>query len=184
MKWTAVGVAVLALVAAWLWWMGAGDSSGCPRTLVRSAPATIEEASELIAACSAEEVRRQLETASLPDVVAFRSPELPPAAWLASTSPLHRQLTGLGFEYPDDMSFAVLSAAWHRTRGWPFDAKATADCLRAWNRKMRLWIQSVPPGSQIPAPEFNCASAEEIEKGRPLWPPGAAPGPGESPGGR
>jgi len=170
MKWTAVGVAVLALVAAWLWWTGAGDSSPCPRTLVRAAPATIENASELIAACGPGDVRRRLGTASLPDVVAYRSPELPPAAWLAPTSPLHRQLTALGFEHPDDMSFAVLSAAWHRTRGQPFDARALAACLQAWNRKMRLWVESVPPGSQIPAPEFTCASAEEIEKGRPLWP--------------
>jgi hypothetical protein len=102
--------------------------------------------------------------------MSYRSPALPPAAWLAPDSPLRRQLTGLGFEYPDDMSFAVLSAAWHRTRGLRFDAKATGDCLRAWNRKMRLWVESVPPGSPVPAPEFGCATAEEIDKGRHLWP--------------
>mgnify|MGYP001581904316 CR=1 FL=1 len=170
MKWTAGGVTILALLAAWIWWSGAADPSGCPRPLGRSAPPTIDDASQLIAACSPEEVRVRLRSASLPDVVDYRGPELPPSAWLAPQSPLYRHLTGLGFEYPDDMSFAVLSAAWHRTRGLPFDARALAACLQAWNRKMRLWIESVPPGSQIPAPEFTCASAEEIEKGRPLWP--------------
>jgi hypothetical protein len=64
----------------------------------------------------------------------------------------------------------VLSAAWHHTRGLRFDAKATADCLRAWNRTMQLWVKSVPPESPVPAPEFGCTTPEEIDKGRHLWP--------------
>jgi len=166
-----VGVAaLLALGAARTWWWGPGSASGCPRALAVSAPATIEDAARLIALCGAEDVRRRLQSASLPDVMSHRSPDLPPAVWFARASPLHRALSGIGFEHADDMSFAVLSAAWHRGRGLPFDAATVAACLRAWNLKMRLWIESVPPGSQIPAPEFNCASADEIEKGRPLWP--------------
>lgn len=167
---TAVGVVILVLAGARMWWVGTADSSGCPRRLARSAPSTIDDASRLIAACSTGDVRLRLGTTSLPDVLSHRTSELPPAAWFAPQSPLHRHLSELGFEHPDDMSFAVLSAAWHRTRGLPFDTNTTADCLRAWNRKMRLWVESVPPGSQIPAPEFGCATAEEIEKGRPLWP--------------
>jgi hypothetical protein len=169
---TAAGAAILVLVAAWIWWSGAADPSGCPRTLSRSAPPTIDDASQMIAVCGPEDVRVRLLSASLPDVVNYRSPELPPSAWLAPQSPLYRHLTELGFQYPDDMSFAVLSAAWHRTRGLPFDARALAACLQAWNRKMQLWIESVPPGSQIPAPEFGCATPEEIDKGRHLWPKG------------
>jgi hypothetical protein len=169
-RWAALGVAVLVLAGVSIWWSRAADSSGCPRVLGRSRPATVDDAAELIAACGPADVRLRLQTASLPDVVRYRSAALPPAAWLAADSPLYRELTGLGFDYPDDMSFAVLSAAWHRARGLAFDANATGECLRAWNRKMRQWVASVPPGSPVPAPEFGCASAEEIDKGRPLWP--------------
>jgi len=102
--------------------------------------------------------------------VSYRSRDVPPAAWLAPTSALYRQMSALGFEYPDDMSFAVLSSAWHRTRGLPFDARMLAECLQAWNRKMRQWVDSVAPGSSVPAPEFGCDSPEAIEKGRHLWP--------------
>jgi len=168
-RWAAVGVAVVALTGAWFWWSRGTDASGCPRMFGRARPATVDEASQLIAVCGPEEVRIRLRTASLPDLVGYRSAQLPPAAWLAPDSALHRQLTGLGFEYPDDMSFAVLSAAWHRARGLSFEAKATADCLRAWNRKMRQWVDTVPPGSSVPAPEFGCMTPEEIEKGRHLW---------------
>jgi hypothetical protein len=35
---------------------------------------------------------------------------------------------------------------------------------------MRLWVESVAPGSTVPAPEFSCDTPEAIEKGRPLWP--------------
>jgi hypothetical protein len=166
----AVGVAVLVIAGAWIWWSRSPDSAGCPRALARSMPETVDEASALIASCGPEEVRLRLQTASLPDVVSRRSAESPPAAWLAQDSPLYRHLAALGFEYPDDMSFAVLSAAWHHARGLPFDAKATGECLRAWNRKMRQWVESVPPGSSVPAPEFGCGTIEEIDKGRPLWP--------------
>ena len=170
MRRIAIGVGTVALVAVWLWWSAASDSSGCPVTLARAVPSTVDDASSLIAACSAEEIRARLRGAPLLDLMSHRSPALPPAAWLAPDSPLRRHLIGLGFEYPDDMSFAVLSAAWHHARGQPFDVKATGECLRAWNRKMRQWVESVPPGSPVPAPEFGCASPEEIEKGRPLWP--------------
>jgi len=167
---TAVGMTVLGTVAVQFWGTGAVDPAGCPPVLARATPSTLDEAAGLIAACSAPTVQARLRGAPLLDLVSFRNRDVPPAAWLASASPLSRQLAGLGFEYPDDMSFAVLSAAWHRSRGLPFDAKATADCLRAWNIKMQQWVQSVAPGSTVPAPEFGCASAEEIEKGRPLWP--------------
>ena len=167
---TAVGLVVLAIAGTRIWWIRAATPSPCPPTLARSTPSTLDEASSLIATCSAEDVRARLSGAPLPDLVGYRSRELPPAAWLASTSPLYRQLSGLGFEYPDDMSFAVLSSAWHRTRGLPFDAKGMADCLRAWNLKMRQWVESVAPGSTVPAPEFGCATPEEIEEGRHLWP--------------
>jgi len=166
----AVGLVILALAVAGIRWRSAADSSGCPRTLARAAPETLDEASQLVAACSPADARARLRGAPLVDLVRARGPELPPAAWLAPASLLYRQLSALGLEYPDDMSFVVLSAAWHRTRGLPFDADVTADCLRAWNRKMRLWVETVPPGSPVPAPEFGCASAEEIEKGRHLWP--------------
>lgn len=170
MRWIAIGVGTAALVAVWLWWGVPSDPSGCPRTLAHAAPSTVDEASSLIGACSAEDIRARLRGAPLLDLMSYRSPALPPAAWVAPDSSLHRHLTDLGFEYPDDMSFAVLSAAWHHTRGLSFDVKATADCLRAWNTKMRLWVESVPAGSTVPAPEFGCASAGEIEKGRALWP--------------
>lgn len=166
----AVGMTALAAVAVQLWTIRTANPSGCPRALVRAAPSTLEDASRLISVCSGDDVQTRLRAATLADVVSYRSKELPPAAWLARDSPLHRHLSALGFECADDMSFAVLSAAWHRARGLTFDATATADCLRAWNRKMRLWVESVPPGSPVPAPEFGCASLEEIEKGRHLWP--------------
>jgi hypothetical protein len=169
-RWIAIGVGTVALVAVWFWWSAASDSSGCPVTLARAVPSTVDDASSLIAACSADDVRARLYGGPLLDLMSSRSPALPPAAWLAPDSPLHRHLTDLGFEYPDDMSFAVLSAAWHDARGLPFDPKSTADCLRAWNRKMRQWVDSVPPGSPVPPPEFGCASLEEIDEGRHLWP--------------
>ena len=169
-RWTAIGVGTVALVAVWLWWSAARDPAGCPRPLGRAAPATVAEAAALIDDCSAGEIRARLRGAPLRDLVSYRSGDLPPAVWLAADAPLTRHLTALGFDYPDDMSFAVLAAAWHRARGLAFDAKATGDCLRAWNRKMRQWVESVAPGSSVPAPEFGCASAGEIEAGRALWP--------------
>lgn len=171
MQRAALGAAVLLIVAGWLWWSRAGDSSGCPPALARAAPSTLDEASFLIAACSGTDIQARLRGAPLAALVSYRSADVPPAAWLEPTSTLYRELSALGFEYPDDMSFAMLSSAWHQTRGLPFDARSLAECLRAWNRKMRLWVESVAPGSSVPAPEFGCDTPDAIEQGRPLWPP-------------
>ena len=78
----AAGATVLGAGAAAIWWTGTADSSLCPRALARAAPSTIDDASRLIAVCSAEDFRRRLLTASLPEVVGYRTTELPPAGWL------------------------------------------------------------------------------------------------------
>jgi hypothetical protein len=57
-KATAIGVGTVALVAVWFWWNASPDPSGCPLALARAAPSTVDEASSLIGACSAEEIEK------------------------------------------------------------------------------------------------------------------------------
>ncbi len=90
--------------------------------------------------------------------------------WLRPNgSPLQQELRKMGFEYPDDMSGAILSGVWHRVHEQPMDPIAMATCVRAWNSEMRRLISSVPAGAQIPSPGFACADDQAIQAGRKTW---------------
>ena len=84
-------------------------------------------------------------------------------------APLRQDLRAMGFEYPDDMSGAILSGVWHRVHAQPLDLAAKASCTRAWNSEMQRLVRSVPAGTSIPSPGFSCEDDQAIQAGRTLW---------------
>ena len=85
------------------------------------------------------------------------------------SSRLGADLRELGFEYPDDMSAALLSAVWHWVHGLHMDVHARVACVRAWNAEMQRLARSTPMGGRIPDPDFRCDDAQAIEAARPRW---------------
>jgi hypothetical protein len=77
-------------------------------------------------------------------------------------SPLAVNLRGLGFEYPDDMSAALMSAIWHWVHGQRMDVRARVDCVRAWNAEMQRLARSTPLGRRIPDPDFTCEDDQAV----------------------
>jgi hypothetical protein len=66
------------------------------------------------------------------------------------SSPLAADLRALGFEYPDDMSAALLSAVWHQIHGLRMDVRARV-------------------GTRIPDPDFRCDDDQTVEAARSHW---------------
>jgi hypothetical protein len=85
------------------------------------------------------------------------------------SSPLGADLRALGFEYPDDMSAALLSAVWHWVHGRRTDVRARVACVRAWNAEMQRLARSTPLGGRIPDPDFRCDDTQALEAGRARW---------------
>ncbi len=76
----------------------------------------------------------------------------------------------LGFQYPDDMSWAIQSAVWHKFHDRPTDVKLIATCLAAWNSEsVRLHRASRGVGQPIAMPEFDCIGDEALRAGMQRW---------------
>ncbi len=146
----------------------------CLREVRVTNPQALEQAVHLLLECTGSEERQRI-LAEKEAAFTVRTHMAIGFAmrneWLRTAdSGLRRELIGLGFKYPDDMSSAVLSAVWHRIHNEPFDIQSRADCARAWNRESQRLIHSVPTGTQIPGVPFSCEDTEHIEAGRRLWP--------------
>jgi hypothetical protein len=85
-------------------------------------------------------------------------------------SPLLADLRSLGFEYPDDMSAALLSAVWHWVHGQQLDVRTRVRCIRAWNAEMQRLARSTPIGRPIPDPDFRCDDDQAVRAGSARWP--------------
>jgi hypothetical protein len=91
--------------------------------------------------------------------------------WLrAERSPLLAHLQSLGFEYPSDMSAALLSGVWHWVHGQRFDIRARVRCVRAWNVEMQRLARSTLMGSPIPDPDFRCDDDRTVQAASGRWP--------------
>ena len=90
--------------------------------------------------------------------------------WLRpDSSPLAAHLRALGFEYPDDMSAALLSAVWHQVHGQRTDVRARVACIRAWNLEMQRLARSAPAGGRITDPDFTCEDDQAVQAARTHW---------------
>ncbi len=84
-------------------------------------------------------------------------------------SPLAANLRALGLEYPDDMSAALLSAAWHWIHGRRMDVRGRVACVRAWNWEMQRLARSTPLGIRIADPDFRCSDDETVQETKTRW---------------
>jgi uncharacterized protein DUF6794 len=107
-------------------------------------PQALEQAVELLLECTGSEERQRI-LAEREAAFTLRTHMaigfIMRNQWLRTAdSGLRRELIGLGFKSPDDMSSAVLSAVWHQVHNEPFDIQSRADCARAWNRESQRLI--------------------------------------------
>jgi hypothetical protein len=90
--------------------------------------------------------------------------------WLRpERSPLQQDLKNTGFDYPDDMSGAILSGVWHRVYDQRLDLAALASCTKAWNSENERLMRSTPAGTPFGLPGFSCGDDRAIQAGRERW---------------
>ncbi len=75
----------------------------------------------------------------------------------------------VGFEYPEDMSEALLSLVWHKIHDQPLELEARALCTKAWNLEAQRLRRVAPFGSQISTPSFSCGDDQAVQESREHW---------------